>query len=80
MTDMQHFYGITLDTKQHSILPDYKMSNFVTTIAAFNGYRAAPGILFQGEYFILDVSVPAYRVGYGIPGYKIEIIFEFCDD
>lgn len=80
MTDMQHFYGIILDAKQHSILPNYKMSNFVTAIAAFNGYRATPGMLFQGEYSLLDVSVPAYRVGYGIPGNKIEIIFEFGDD
>ena len=55
------------------------MSNFVTAIAAFNGYRATPGIFIQGKYFLLDVSVPAYRVGYGIPGYKIEIIFEFGD-
>lgn len=80
MTDMRHFYGITLDTKQHSILTNYKMSNFVTAIAVFNGYRATPGILLQREYSLLDVSVPAYRVGYGIPGNKIEIISEFGDD
>jgi hypothetical protein len=77
---MQHFYGITPDTKQHSIWPHNKVSDFIISITAFNGYRTTPWIFLQGEYFLLDVPVPAYRVGYGIPGNIIEIIFEFSDD
>ena len=80
VSDMQYLHGITLDTKQHSMLPNNKMPDFVIVITTFNGYRATLGIFIQGEYFLLDIPVPVYCIGYGILSNKIEIIFQFnCD-